>query len=181
MERMWEDLDWVSASCLLWVKAVNLVWLWIGVPLLLYRQNWALKSKDIGTKAGSRACAGYNSIQKRCGWTALFLSVSADSSSNPMSSFALLCSGITLCPLATEMDWGHKIVNLASYFTWRLSIVYTWDQSTGEIIIYRNDHSTEALLSSPAVELFGLSLSCFYLSFYPSALANWSWTQMTVN
>lgn len=56
------------------------------------------------TPAGRRACAGYNSIQKRCRWTALFLSFSADRSSNPMSSFALLCSGITLCAQATEMD-----------------------------------------------------------------------------
>lgn len=140
--------------------------------LTVQTEDW---HERVQSQAGRQECVGCNNLHKKFRWAALFLSVSDDSSSNPMSSVAILCSGITLCPQAGELDWGSKIENIASYFTCWLLIVFrvnTGDQRTWEIMIHRYDDSNNALLLSPAVELFGPGLSRFYLSFNPSALAN---------
>lgn len=104
---------------------------------------------------------------------ALFLSDSAESNSNPMSSFAILCSGITLCPQASELGQSTKIISVASYFTCCLLIVFranTGDQSTGEIRIYRHNGINA-----------GLGLSYAEMSFYLSALSDWPCSRMMMN
>lgn len=93
------------------------------------------------TQAGKHA-TGHKNLPKTSRRNALFLSDSAESNSNPMSSFAILCSGITLCPQASELGQSTKIISVASYFTCCILIVFrvnTGDQSTGEIRIYRHN------------------------------------------
>lgn len=120
-----------------------------------------------------RHTAGHKNLSNTFKRKALFLSDSAESNSNPMSSFAVLCSGITLCPQASELGQGTKIISVASNFTCCLRIVFrvnTGDQSTGEIRIYGHNSING-----------GLGLPYSEMSFYLSALSDWSCCRMMMN
>lgn len=111
VEKMWEDPDWMSVSFLLWGRAINLVCL-LDWYVTFIVQTWIWPEE-----VHMHPCTGYNNLHKKVRWTTLILGVS-DGNANPVSSLAILCSGISLCS-HRQLDWGSEIVNTASYFTYR--------------------------------------------------------------
>lgn len=82
-----------------------------------------------------------------------------------MSSFAILCSGITLCPQASELGQSTQIISVASCFTCCLLILKVQEK-----------------LGFLDIIVLMLALVCHTLKlFYRSALSDWSCSRMMMN